>query len=79
MGIRQISGHEPADPFTATLKEALPLAERPHLLNPNARRDHLFGVMKNNDRGDCPDPSLSMKLNIGRKLCYFIFKGPSHR
>ena len=39
-------GHEPMDPFTTPLKEALPLADRPHLLNPTARRDHLFGTKK---------------------------------
>lgn len=57
-------GHEPTDPFTTSLKEALPLADRPHLLNPTSRRDHLFGVKKQNlNTTTCPDPPLSMKLN----------------
>ncbi|XP_066917257.1 E3 ubiquitin-protein ligase UBR5-like isoform X2 [Clytia hemisphaerica] len=43
-------GCEPCDPFATPLKEALPLADRPHLLNPAARRDHLFGVKKQNDQ-----------------------------
>jgi len=58
-----VLGHEPADPFNTVLREALPLADRPQLLNPTARRDQLFGVMKNTDRSNCPEPSLSMKLN----------------
>ena len=33
-------------PFSATLTEALPLADQPHLLQPNARREELFGMPK---------------------------------
>ena len=33
----------PPDPFELLLAEALPLAEQPHLLQPNARREQLFG------------------------------------
>jgi hypothetical protein len=36
----------PADPFSTPLREALPLAELPHLLQPNARREDLFGAPK---------------------------------
>lgn len=37
-------GCPPPDPFSAPFHEALPLAGRPHLLTPNARRETLFGV-----------------------------------
>ena len=29
------------------MREALPLANKPHLLNPTARRDQLFGSTRN--------------------------------
>ncbi|XP_058822733.1 E3 ubiquitin-protein ligase hyd isoform X2 [Topomyia yanbarensis] len=34
------------DPFNNALAEALPLADQPHLLQPNARREELFGMPK---------------------------------
>ena len=37
-------GCPPADPFQVALIEALPLADQPHLLQPNSRREDLFGV-----------------------------------
>lgn len=36
-------GSGPPDVFTVPLIEALPLAEKPHLLQPNARREDLWG------------------------------------
>lgn len=33
-----------ADVFSSPLQEALPLADKPHLLQPNARREELFGI-----------------------------------
>nr|XP_006821041.1 PREDICTED: LOW QUALITY PROTEIN: E3 ubiquitin-protein ligase UBR5-like [Saccoglossus kowalevskii] len=36
-------GCAPPDPFETSLAESLPLAEQPHLLQPNARREELFG------------------------------------
>ncbi|XP_050693642.1 E3 ubiquitin-protein ligase hyd-like isoform X3 [Eriocheir sinensis] len=33
-----------ADVFSTSLQEALPLADKPHLLQPNARREELFGI-----------------------------------
>ncbi|KAK4302521.1 hypothetical protein Pmani_025398 [Petrolisthes manimaculis] len=33
-----------ADVFSSSLQEALPLADKPHLLQPNARREELFGI-----------------------------------
>ncbi|XP_026278748.1 E3 ubiquitin-protein ligase UBR5 [Frankliniella occidentalis] len=39
-------GCPPPDPFEAPLAQALPLADQPHLLQPNARREELFGMPK---------------------------------
>lgn len=37
-------GCNPPDPFQVPLVEALPLADQPHLLNPYARKEELFGM-----------------------------------
>lgn len=42
-----VLGYEASDPFSVPMREALPLANKPHLLNPTARRDQLFGSMRN--------------------------------
>jgi E3 ubiquitin-protein ligase EDD1 len=39
-------GCPPPDPFKTPMQEALPLADQPHLLQPNARREEMFGVPK---------------------------------
>ena len=39
-------GCPPLDPFETTLVKALPLADQPHLLHPNARKEDLFGMPK---------------------------------
>eukprot|EP00096_Caligus_rogercresseyi_P012405 TRINITY_DN5185_c0_g1_i1.p1 TRINITY_DN5185_c0_g1~~TRINITY_DN5185_c0_g1_i1.p1 ORF type:complete len:2971 (-),score=851.59 TRINITY_DN5185_c0_g1_i1:151-9063(-) len=39
-------GCAPPDPFAPSMQEALPLADQPHLLQPNARREDLFGIPK---------------------------------
>jgi len=39
-------GCPPPDPFELPLTEALPLADQPQLLQPNARREDLFGMPK---------------------------------
>ncbi|KAK5646050.1 hypothetical protein RI129_004514 [Pyrocoelia pectoralis] len=39
-------GCPPPDPFESPMAEALPLADQPHLLQPNARREDLFGIPK---------------------------------
>lgn len=36
-------GCPPPDPFASPISEALPLADQPHLLHPNASREDLFG------------------------------------
>lgn len=39
-------GMSTPDPFDTPMSEALPLADQPHLLQPNARREDLFGIPK---------------------------------
>ncbi|KAH3897177.1 hypothetical protein DPMN_021362, partial [Dreissena polymorpha] len=39
-------GCPPPDPFQTPLVQALPLADQPHLLQPNSRREDMFGVAK---------------------------------
>ena len=39
-------GCPPPDPFQSPLQEALPLADQPQLLQPNARREDMFGAPK---------------------------------
>ena len=39
-------GCPPPDPFQTPMQEALPLADQPQLLQPNARREDLFGIPK---------------------------------
>lgn len=39
-------GCPPPDPFETPMAQALPLADQPHLLQPNARREELFGIPK---------------------------------
>lgn len=48
------------------LKDALPLADRPHLLNPGARRDQLFGVVNTTNAESTPDPPINMKFDNGK-------------
>ena len=40
-------GCPPPDPFQSPLSEALPLADQPQLLQPNARREDMFGAPSN--------------------------------
>ncbi len=39
-------GCPPPDPFNTPMCESLPLADQPHLLQPNAKREDLFGIPK---------------------------------
>lgn len=39
-------GCSPPDPFETPMSQALPLAEQPHLLQPNSRKEDLFGFPK---------------------------------
>lgn len=40
------------DVFSTPLQEALPLADKPHLLQPNARREELFGIPRNHTQSN---------------------------
>lgn len=51
------------DPFSVPLSEALPLAEQPHLLQPNSRREDLFGAQRSNLQ-DVNLESLPMQLSL---------------
>ena len=37
-------GCPPPEPFLTPLVKALPLADQPHILQPNSRREDLFGM-----------------------------------
>ncbi|XP_063710070.1 E3 ubiquitin-protein ligase hyd isoform X2 [Culicoides brevitarsis] len=39
-------GCSPPDPFSTPMTDALPLADQPHLLTPNSRREELFAMPK---------------------------------
>ena len=46
------AGYPPPDPFQTPLCNALPLADQPQLLQPNARREDMFGMSSQNFIGD---------------------------
>lgn len=59
-------GCPPPDPFSTPLVEALPLADQPHLLQPNSRREDLFGMPrqtftagKSEETTSCGTPTLT--------------------
>lgn len=54
------------DPFEVPLAEALPLAEQPHLLQPNSRREDLFGPSKHIQEVNLD--SLPMQLGLSTPL-----------
>jgi E3 ubiquitin-protein ligase EDD1 len=39
-------GCPPPDPFETPMTQAMPLADQPHLLQPNARKEDMFGSPK---------------------------------
>lgn len=47
-------GCTPPDPFNTPLEEALPLADQPHLLTPNSRREELFAMPKLQQSSNVP-------------------------
>lgn len=51
------------DPFSSSISESLPLAEQPHLLQPNSRREDLFGIPKTNLH-DVNLDSLPLQLSL---------------
>lgn len=44
----------PPDPFNTPFEEALPLADQPHLLTPNSRREELFAMPKLHPSSNVP-------------------------
>lgn len=57
-------GCPPPDPFNTPMADALPLADQPHLLQPNARREELFGMPKQpiTIPATSSDPNSSLEL-----------------
>lgn len=43
-------GCSPPDPFSTPMTDALPLADQPHLLTPNSRREELFAMPKSSQQ-----------------------------
>ncbi|XP_037871964.1 E3 ubiquitin-protein ligase hyd isoform X5 [Bombyx mori] len=60
-------GCPPPDPFNMSMQEALPLADQPQLLQPNARREELFGKPRQPvtvpPAGDAP-PGINNPLEV---------------
>ncbi|XP_033640318.1 E3 ubiquitin-protein ligase UBR5-like isoform X2 [Asterias rubens] len=52
-------GCQPPDPFSTPLSEALPLADRPQLLQPDATREQLFGVPHQVVPGSSDTPTIT--------------------
>lgn len=66
-------GCPPPDPFHTPLVEALPLADQPHLLQPNSRREDLFGMARpaifpRSAEGQGQEGSISQKLPLNLSL-----------
>ena len=55
------------DPFVSSIHEALPLAEQPHLLQPNSRKEDLFGIPKPTINGDKFFDLLPTKLSLSSR------------
>ncbi|CAG9865425.1 unnamed protein product [Phyllotreta striolata] len=77
-------GCPPPDPFDTPMAEALPLADQPHLLQPNARREELFGIPKQPvtlplGPGDSGNPleSLPTKLSLSTRTGEFAMSQPA--
>jgi len=62
-------GCPPPDPFSTSLQEALPLADAPHLLQPNSRREQLFGIPRppNNNASEQLFDSLPTRLGLSAR------------
>ncbi|KAK4337375.1 hypothetical protein RND71_043332 [Anisodus tanguticus] len=60
-------GCPPADPFSTPLVEALPLADKPHLLQPTSRREELFGIPRTDNEQPVFD-SLPARLSLGDRF-----------
>ncbi|XP_018572709.1 E3 ubiquitin-protein ligase hyd isoform X3 [Anoplophora glabripennis] len=77
-------GCPPPDPFDTPMSEALPLADQPHLLQPNARREDLFGIPKQpvtltstGSNSGNPLESLPTKLSLSTRTTDFAMTQPA--
>ncbi|KAJ8980295.1 hypothetical protein NQ317_005215 [Molorchus minor] len=77
-------GCPPPDPFDTPMSEALPLADQPHLLQPNARREDLFGIPKQpvtlsatGSNSGNPLESLPTKLSLSTRTSDFAMSQPA--
>nr|CAH7746807.1 unnamed protein product [Callosobruchus chinensis] len=77
-------GCPPPDPFDTPMAEALPLADQPHLLQPNARREDLFGIPKQpvtltstGSNSGNPLESLPTKLSLSTRTSDFAMNQPA--
>ncbi|GAB1606363.1 E3 ubiquitin-protein ligase UBR5-like [Argonauta hians] len=83
-------GCPPPDPFSIPLIEALPLADLPHLLQPNSRREDLFGIARqaihhtdaseSSSSADVTPASCTANTNVSRSIATNSFekKMPVH-
>lgn len=80
-------GCPPPDPFESPMSEALPLADQPHLLQPNARREDLFGIPKqpiclsskslNSTNPANPLETLPERLSLSSRTSNFAMREPA--
>lgn len=77
-------GCPPPDPFETPMSEALPLADQPHLLQPNARREDLFGIPKQpvtlastGSASDNPLESLPTRLSLSTRTSDYAMNHPA--
>lgn len=65
-----VLGCEPPEPLHTSLCDSLPLAEKPHLLNRNARREELFGAVQEPSftEGQHGSHSRTLGLNYVRNI-----------
>ncbi|CAK9249869.1 unnamed protein product [Sphagnum jensenii] len=61
-------GCPPPDPFSTSLQEALPLADAPHLLQPNSRREQLFGIPRPPTNNVTEQLFDSLPTRLGRRM-----------
>lgn len=76
-------GCPPPDPFETPMSEALPLADQPQLLQPNARREDLFGIPKQpvtlastGSSSTNPLESLPTRLSLSTRTSDYAMNNP---
>lgn len=67
-----------ADVFSTSLQEALPLADKPHLLQPNARREELFGIPRAHTHNAGGILFIKVFYNCELKRCENVYLNPYH-